>query len=192
MNVSSIAGHKVHGGGAVCAATKHAVRALSEGLRQEVKPYHIRTTTVSPGAVATEFTESITEPDVQAYMRKVYESAIPTDSLIRSPARWRMRSRSPTKWTSTKSSFGRPLRNSDPPTTQAAPGWEIACPPHLWRRPPPWGRQFPRWTRASTLLGSFVIALDAVNGKRVTEALWKANHCMSTIADRARQRMVCT
>lgn len=28
--------------------------------------------------------------------------------------------------------------------------------------------------------------------KRLTEALWKANHCMSTIADRARQGMVCT
>ena len=29
-------------------------------------------------------------------------------------------------------------------------------------------------------------------GKRVTEALWKSNHCMSTIADRARRRTVCT
>ena len=39
-------------GGAVYAATKHAVRALSEGLRQEVKPHNIRTTIISPGAVA--------------------------------------------------------------------------------------------------------------------------------------------
>jgi NADP-dependent 3-hydroxy acid dehydrogenase YdfG len=40
---------EVRAGGAVYRATKHAVRALSEGLRQEVKPYNIRTT---PGAVA--------------------------------------------------------------------------------------------------------------------------------------------
>jgi NADP-dependent 3-hydroxy acid dehydrogenase YdfG len=54
INVSSVAGHRVGPGFAVYAATKHAVRALSEGLRQEVKPYNIRTTVISPGAVATE------------------------------------------------------------------------------------------------------------------------------------------
>ena len=43
------ASHKVGPGFAVYAATKHAVRALSEGLRQEVKPYNIRTTVISPG-----------------------------------------------------------------------------------------------------------------------------------------------
>ena len=60
INVSSVAGHKVRPGGAVYSATKHAVRALSEGLRQEVKPYNIRTTVISPGAVATELPDSIT------------------------------------------------------------------------------------------------------------------------------------
>jgi len=54
VNVSSVAGHKVGPGGAVYSATKHAVRVISEGLRQEVKPYAIRTTVISPGAVATE------------------------------------------------------------------------------------------------------------------------------------------
>ena len=39
INVASVAGHKVRGGGAVYAATKHAVRVITEGLRQEVKPY---------------------------------------------------------------------------------------------------------------------------------------------------------
>jgi NADP-dependent 3-hydroxy acid dehydrogenase YdfG len=86
INVSSVAGHKVHAGGAVYAATKHAVRALSEGLRQEVKPYNIRTTIISPGAVATELPDRITEPDVQAYMKKAYESAIPADSFARAVA----------------------------------------------------------------------------------------------------------
>jgi len=49
INVSSVAGHKVRPPGTVYAAIKHAVLALSEGLRQEVKPYHIRTTVISPG-----------------------------------------------------------------------------------------------------------------------------------------------
>ena len=44
INVSSVAGHKVRAGSAVYAATKTAVRVISEGLRQEVKPYNIRTT----------------------------------------------------------------------------------------------------------------------------------------------------
>ena len=50
INVSSVAGHKVRPGGTVYSATKHAVRVISEGLRQEVKPYNIRTTVISPGS----------------------------------------------------------------------------------------------------------------------------------------------
>ncbi len=83
INVSSVAGHRVGPGSAVYAATKHAVRALSEGLRQEVKPYNIRTTIISPGAVATELPGSITEPDTAANVKKVYEQAIPADSFAR-------------------------------------------------------------------------------------------------------------
>jgi len=83
INVSSVAGHKVRAGGAVYAATKHAVRALSEGLRQEVKPYNIRVMVISPGAVATELPDSVTEPDIAENMRKVYEIAIPAESFAR-------------------------------------------------------------------------------------------------------------
>lgn len=84
INVSSVAGHKVRAGGAVYAATKHAVLALSEGLRQEVKPYNIRTTVISPGAVATELPNSISEPDVAEGFQKFYEEfAIPADSFAR-------------------------------------------------------------------------------------------------------------
>jgi NADP-dependent 3-hydroxy acid dehydrogenase YdfG len=86
INVSSVAGHKVRAGGAVYAATKHAVRALSEGLRQEVKPYNIRTTVISPGAVATELPNSVTELDIAENMRKVYEVAIPADSFAQAVA----------------------------------------------------------------------------------------------------------
>ena len=64
INVSSVAGHKVRAGGTVYSATKSAVRVISEGLRQEVKPYNIRTTIISPGAVASELPDSITDPDI--------------------------------------------------------------------------------------------------------------------------------
>jgi NADP-dependent 3-hydroxy acid dehydrogenase YdfG len=84
INVSSVAGHKVRAGGVVYAATKHAVRALSEGLRLEVKPYNIRTTVISPGAVATELTNSITESDIATNMQQFYEEyAIPAESFAR-------------------------------------------------------------------------------------------------------------
>jgi NADP-dependent 3-hydroxy acid dehydrogenase YdfG len=47
-----------------------------------VKPYNIRTTVISPGAVATELPASITEPDVAAGIREFYEKyAIPADSF---------------------------------------------------------------------------------------------------------------
>ena len=86
INVSSVAGHKVGPGGAVYSATKHAVRVISEGLRQEVKPYNIRTTIISPGAVTTELTETITDPTVAEGMRQAYEKAIPADSFARAVA----------------------------------------------------------------------------------------------------------
>lgn len=87
INVSSVAGHKVGTGNAVYAATKTAVRVISEGLRQEVKPYNIRTTIISPGAVATELPESATEPDVAANLRKFYDAyAIPADAFARAVA----------------------------------------------------------------------------------------------------------
>ena len=87
INVSSVAGHKVRPGGAVYAATKFAVRVLSEGLRQEVKPYHIRTTVISPGALATELANSITEPDIAENVSKfMHEIAIPAESFARAVA----------------------------------------------------------------------------------------------------------
>jgi NADP-dependent 3-hydroxy acid dehydrogenase YdfG len=87
INVSSVAGHRVGPGTAVYAATKHAVLALSEGLRQEVKPYNIRTTVVSPGAVATELPDSVTDSATAARVKKFYdEFAIPADSFARAVA----------------------------------------------------------------------------------------------------------
>ena len=84
INVSSVAGHKVRPGSAVYAATKTAVRVISEGLRQEVKPYNIRTTVISPGAVDSELAGSVTEPDIAAGIRQYYEAnAIPAESFAR-------------------------------------------------------------------------------------------------------------
>jgi len=80
--VSSVAGHKVGPDFAVYAATKHAVRVLAEGFRQEVKPYNIRTTVISPGAVATELPGSVTEQDIAEKIRTYYEDiAIPAESF---------------------------------------------------------------------------------------------------------------
>lgn len=84
INVSSVAGHKVGPGFAIYAATKFAVRALSEGLRQEVKPYNIRTTVISPGAVATELLNIITDPTAAAGIRSFYDQvAVPGESFAR-------------------------------------------------------------------------------------------------------------
>jgi NADP-dependent 3-hydroxy acid dehydrogenase YdfG len=84
INVSSVAGHLVRPGGVVYSATKHAVRIISEGLRQEVKPYNIRSTIVSPGAVATELPDSVTDPEMAAGVKELYaQVAIPPDSFAR-------------------------------------------------------------------------------------------------------------
>jgi NADP-dependent 3-hydroxy acid dehydrogenase YdfG len=87
VNVASVAGLKVGVGSAVYSATKHAVRALSEGLRMEVKPYGIRTTVISPGAVDSELPASVTEPDIAGSMQQFYAGhAIPADSFARAVA----------------------------------------------------------------------------------------------------------
>jgi len=52
-----------------------------------VKPYNIRTTVISPGAVATELPDSITERDVGERIHDFYEKfAIPADSFARAVA----------------------------------------------------------------------------------------------------------
>lgn len=59
VHISSMSGHRVPGGSGVYAATKYAVRALTEGLRKELRDLgsKIRVTAVSPGFVETEFAE---------------------------------------------------------------------------------------------------------------------------------------
>lgn len=87
INVSSVAGHVIGPGGAVYSATKHAVRTISEGLRQEVKPYNLRTTIISPGAVDTELPSSIGDSETASGVKGFYDDvAISADSFSRSVA----------------------------------------------------------------------------------------------------------
>ncbi len=55
INVSSLAGREVYPQGNVYCASKHAVTALSKGLRMDLLPYRIKVTNISPGLAETEF-----------------------------------------------------------------------------------------------------------------------------------------
>ena len=82
INVSSVAGHKVRQTSAVYAATKSAVRVISEGLRMEMTPHNVRVTVISPGAVESELADSITDPEVKKNIDAFYEAnAIPASSF---------------------------------------------------------------------------------------------------------------
>ena len=74
VNISSIAGRVVFPAGSVYCATKYAVRAFSEGLRQELSTRsNIRVTTIEPGVVATELTDTITDKSLEAFVKSVKE-----------------------------------------------------------------------------------------------------------------------
>lgn len=67
VNVVSTAGLRIVPNQAVYAATKNAVRTVSEGLRQEAGA-DLRVTMVSPGYVGTDFADSVTSPGVRAQL----------------------------------------------------------------------------------------------------------------------------
>ena len=69
VNLSSVAGRTVFPGGSVYCATKFAVAAFSEGLRQEFSTRsNIRVTSIEPGVVATELNDSITDESLQGFV----------------------------------------------------------------------------------------------------------------------------
>ena len=71
VNISSVAGRVVFPAGSVYCATKHAVTAFSEGLRQELSVRkNIRITGIEPGVVQTELTNTITEKALEAFVEK--------------------------------------------------------------------------------------------------------------------------
>jgi NADP-dependent 3-hydroxy acid dehydrogenase YdfG len=69
VNMSSVAGRMVFAGGTVYCATKHAITALSEGLRVEFSSRSkIRVTCVEPGVVSTELLETITDESMTRFI----------------------------------------------------------------------------------------------------------------------------
>lgn len=86
INVSSVAGHIIAPSSAVYSATKFAVRAISEGLRQEVKPYNIRTSIISPGITESELTNTITDERIKPMVSQIKSMAISADSIARAVA----------------------------------------------------------------------------------------------------------
>jgi len=86
INVSSVAGHKVAPTSAVYSATKFAVGALSEGLRQEVKAYNLRTTVISPGAILTELAGHINDPEAKQGMSFLNSIGISPEAIARAVA----------------------------------------------------------------------------------------------------------
>ncbi|MER7990341.1 SDR family oxidoreductase [Streptomyces noursei] len=79
VNISSVSGLRVDPTAAVYSATKHAVRALSEGLRQESR--ELRVTVVSPGLTRTELTASIGDSKVKDAVREQMGIAIPATAI---------------------------------------------------------------------------------------------------------------
>jgi NADP-dependent 3-hydroxy acid dehydrogenase YdfG len=71
---------------AVYSATKFAVRAISEGLRQEATPYNIRSTIISPGPTQTDLPSSVTDEAAAAATREQHALAIPALSVARAIA----------------------------------------------------------------------------------------------------------
>jgi NADP-dependent 3-hydroxy acid dehydrogenase YdfG len=72
VNISSIAGRIVFPAGNVYCATKHAVTAFSEGLRQELSvKNNIRVTCIEPGVVETELTSTITDTNLEKFVESV-------------------------------------------------------------------------------------------------------------------------
>jgi NADP-dependent 3-hydroxy acid dehydrogenase YdfG len=85
INISSIGGHMVVPTGAVYCATKFAVMAISEGLRQEVGG-DIRVTVISPGVTESELAETISDPGAREGMREFRKIAIGADAIARAIA----------------------------------------------------------------------------------------------------------
>jgi len=77
VNMSSVAGRQARVGAGVYNASKWAVNAFSESLRQEVTQRGVRVGLVEPGAVATELTDHITQPDAKAGAQQMYTDMVP-------------------------------------------------------------------------------------------------------------------
>ncbi|MBR8313463.1 SDR family oxidoreductase [Burkholderia dolosa] len=84
VNISSIGGLSVSPTAAVYCATKFAVRAISDGLRQETDK--IRVTVICPGVVESELADSISDDTARAAMQTFRRIAITPDAIARAIA----------------------------------------------------------------------------------------------------------
>ena len=72
VNISSVAGRIIFPAGSVYCATKHAITAFSEGLRQELSQrYNIKVTCIEPGVVSTELPNTITDKSLESFVESV-------------------------------------------------------------------------------------------------------------------------
>ena len=86
VNIASTAAHRIVPNMAVYAATKLAVRTISEGLRQEAGD-KLRVTVISPGMTRTNFAESMTDPVVKTQIVESMDKlAMPPDAIARAIA----------------------------------------------------------------------------------------------------------
>jgi NADP-dependent 3-hydroxy acid dehydrogenase YdfG len=85
INIASIGAYAVSPTAAVYCATKYAVRAISEGLRQEAGA-DIRVTLISPGVTESELADSISDEGGRAEMREFRKIAIPALAIARAIA----------------------------------------------------------------------------------------------------------
>ncbi|SPS01578.1 SDR family oxidoreductase [Cupriavidus taiwanensis] len=84
INISSIGGLSVSPTAAVYCATKFAVRAISDGLRQETD--NVRVTVICPGVVESELADSISDDTARAAMKEFRRIAITPDAIARAIA----------------------------------------------------------------------------------------------------------
>ncbi|MHC5746977.1 MAG: SDR family oxidoreductase [Nostoc sp.] len=82
INTASIGAHMVAPTGVVYCATKYAVWAISEGLRQESK--NIRVTIISPGVVETELGSDITDDAAKGFLKELRKTALTPKAIARS------------------------------------------------------------------------------------------------------------
>jgi len=85
INITSIGAYAVSPTAAVYCATKYAVRAISEGLRQEVGG-DIRVTVIAPGVTESELAESISDEGGREEMKSFRKIAIPAEAIARAIA----------------------------------------------------------------------------------------------------------
>lgn len=81
INTASIGAHAVVPSGAVYCATKYAVWAISDGLRQENK--NVRVTIISPGVVETELGHDISDPTTKELLSQFRQIALTPDAIAR-------------------------------------------------------------------------------------------------------------